>query len=184
MSIAAVEYKHIFGLKPAIGIHFLDDQTVIYPAGSNLVFYSHETKSQRFIHLSEHCDKITSVALSTNRRWLAIAETGKKPQIVIYELTTFRKRKVLQLPENSEYISLCFSSDAKYLLSLSGQPDWALTFWSWEKNKVLATVRATNTTDKIANSVFKEQKESLLGQIVYQWYCCLDLVYLTPLTQQ
>jgi WD40 repeat protein len=176
MSIAGIEYKHVFGLKPTVnsGLNFLDDQTVIYPAGSNLVFYNHENKSQRFIHLSDKSDAMSATAISPNKRWLAVAETGKKPQIVIHELTTFRKRKVLQCPpeiECKEIISMSFSGDAKYLVTQSNGPDWMLTFWSWEKGKVLASIRTTNPPEKNLNLMSKDQqKDSTLGQVVYQWY--------------
>ncbi len=175
MSIAGIEYKHVFGLKPDVngGVGFLDDQTVIYPTGSNLVFYNHENKSQRFIHLSDKADAMTAIAVSANKRWLAVAESGKKPQIVIHELTTFRKRKVLQCPpemESKQFISLGFSGDAKYLVTLSSSPDWTLTFWSWEKGKVLASIRTTNQPEKLINLGREQPKESTLGQVVYQWY--------------
>ena len=44
--------SHIFGLKADVsgGIQYLEDNCVIYPAGHNIVLYSTDTKTQRFIH--------------------------------------------------------------------------------------------------------------------------------------
>jgi hypothetical protein len=44
--------RHVFGLKADVssGIHYLEDNCVIYPAGHNIVLYSTDTKTQRFIH--------------------------------------------------------------------------------------------------------------------------------------
>ena len=38
----------------------------------------------------------------------------------------------------SEYRSIAFSPDSKYLATLGSAPDWTLTYWHWEKSKALA----------------------------------------------
>jgi hypothetical protein len=52
MSAPLLGYRAIFGLKPDVksNVHYVDDQTVLYPAGHNVIIYSAETKTQRFIH--------------------------------------------------------------------------------------------------------------------------------------
>lgn len=77
----------------------MDEQTVVYPSGSNVVLYNHENKTQKFIHLTEKAGGMSSITVSTNKKWLAVAELGKKPSIVIHELSSLRKRKVLNAPE-------------------------------------------------------------------------------------
>ena len=37
-----------------------------------------------------------------------------------------------------EFLCLAFSADDQLLLSVSGAPDWKLTFWSWGKAQVVA----------------------------------------------
>jgi hypothetical protein len=100
-------FRHVFGLKSGtLGtIGFLDEQTVIYPAGSNIIFYNQETKLQKFIHISEKSEGIAAVNISPNRRWLAVSEKGKTPTCIVHDLQTFRKRKVLQLTESDAKVS-------------------------------------------------------------------------------
>ncbi|KAI8901791.1 hypothetical protein BC833DRAFT_76653 [Globomyces pollinis-pini] len=173
MSIAGIEYRHVFGLKASTtgNLFFLDEQTVIYPAGANVIFYNHDTKTQRFIHLSEKAEDMTTITVSPNKKWLAIGEQGKKPQCVIHELTSFRKRKALSIPdlEAKEFVSICFSGDSKFLVTQSGGPDWLLHFWSWEKSKILASVRTTNQEKNAITSFQRDdKKDSTYGAVVYQ----------------
>ena len=86
-------------------VGFLDEQTVIYPAGSNIVFYNQESKMQKFIHISEKSEGIAAINISPNRRWLAVSEKGKKPTCVVHDLQTFRKRKILHLPDSEAKVS-------------------------------------------------------------------------------
>ena len=93
--------SHVFGLKSDVkeNVHYVDEQTVLYPAGSNIILYGIEQKTQRFIPISERVEGITALALSANKKCLAMAEKGEVPQIVIFDLTTFRRRKVISIPE-------------------------------------------------------------------------------------
>jgi hypothetical protein len=103
MSIAAVAHKHVFGLKGDVAnnISFVDESTVIYPAGANTVIYSTESKSQRFIPASENCESITAMDVSSSKRYAAIAERGgERPIICIYDLNSMRKRKTLTPPDS------------------------------------------------------------------------------------
>jgi WD40 repeat protein len=34
-----------------------------------------------------------------------------------------------------EFVSMAFSPDSKYLVTLGGAPDWGMLYWSWEKSR-------------------------------------------------
>lgn len=40
------------------------------------------------------------------------------------------------------FVSCAFSpkNEKHHLITLSGEPDWVLVFWEWEKMKILATI--------------------------------------------
>lgn len=85
------------------------------------------------------------------RRWLAlneIAEEGQKPIITIYDLTTYKRRKILTVPfENStarEFACVQFTYDSKYLVAITGEPDWYLYYYNWDKGKVESHAKAQN----------------------------------------
>ncbi|KAH6584161.1 hypothetical protein BASA61_007631 [Batrachochytrium salamandrivorans] len=186
MSIAAVNHKHVFGLNGDVkgNIAYLDEQTIIYPAGANVVLYNTETKTQKFIPTVDKSGRMTAMAVSGIKRFLAIAERGEKPICTIYDLHTLRRRKVITLPdvESKEFISIGLSADSKYLVTQTGAPDWMLHYWSWEKSKTFASVKVANLSEKFASQqqnspqsitggpqgAGKDSKEHILGLAVCQ----------------
>jgi hypothetical protein len=77
-------------------LFFLDDQTICYPAGHNIVLYNTEEKTQRYISGIEGTEGVTALAITRSKRYLAVAEkTEKTPICVIYDLHTLKRRKVI-----------------------------------------------------------------------------------------
>lgn len=148
MSIAIAQAKHIFGLKSGVSgnICYHDEQTIVYPAGANCILYNIDQKVQKFIAGTDKSEGMTALAVSPNRRYVAIAEKLEKPTITIYDLHSLRKRKVLSAPDviSNEYVSLAFSPDSKYLVAQGGKPDYTLLYWTWEKSKVMAVTKTSN----------------------------------------
>ncbi|KAI8607724.1 WD40-repeat-containing domain protein [Chytriomyces sp. MP71] len=185
MSIAAVSHRYVFGLKGDVenNIAFIDEQTVIYPAGSNTILYHTETKNQKFIPVNEKCEGITCMTVSPNKRYVAIAERSDKPVTCIYDLHTLRKRKTLTPAEadSKDFVCMAFSTDGKYLLTQSGSPDWMLFYWTWEKTKLMAAVKTANVPGEryaVSNLVAAaltpggvghvNAKDHLLGSAIHQ----------------
>ena len=148
MSIALATPRHVFGFKSNVSTNlwYLDEQTIVYPSGSNCILYNIDQRTQRFIPCTENGSGITAIAVSPNRRYVAVAEKSEKPTITIFDLHSLRKRKVLSSPEcqSMEFVSIAFSPDSKYLIAQGGRPDWTLLYWTWEKAKVLAFTKSTN----------------------------------------
>lgn len=149
MSIAIAQTRHVFGLKTGVAgnIFYQDEATIVYPAGAYCVLYNSDQKLQKFIAVSEKGNTMTAIAISPNRRYIAIAEKGdEKATVTIYDLHSLRKKKVLTSAEvqSTEYVSLAFSPDSKYLIAQGGRPDWTLLYWTWEKSKIMATTRTSN----------------------------------------
>ncbi len=52
-----------------------------------------------------------------------------------------------------EIASIAFSSDSKLLAAQGGAPEWNLVVWSWEKSKLLASIKTSNATGSPVNQV-------------------------------
>lgn len=148
MASGIVQLTRAFGFRTGVAnsISFKDEHTVIYPCGSNLVLYNLERKSQKFIPGLEKSNGMTSMATSPNRRYVALAEkTDEGPCIVIYDLASLKRKKLLRGTGliTEEFVSISFSPDSLYLVAQGGGPDWILLYWQWEKTKRLATVRTS-----------------------------------------
>ena len=128
MSTVTAQPKFSFGLKGDVAnnVWYLDEQSIIYPAGANLVVFNIDQKAQKFIPCSPGAEGITALAVSPNKRYAAVAEKrSERPSITVFDLTTLRKRKVLSSSDISsqEYVSLAFSPDSKYLISQVSKPN-------------------------------------------------------------
>lgn len=71
-----------------------------------------------------------------------------------------RKRKVLGGGDVlvRQFVCLAFSTDSKYVIGQSGDPDWMLFYWMWEKQRVMATVK----TGGVTNPIYQVKRLKLL----------------------
>ena len=96
---ATVAPRHTFGIKADVkdNICYLDEQTVLYPAGHNVVIFNTEQKTQKFIPGTDNTEGITAMAVSPNHKYVAVAERakeGEKAQVTVFDLHTLKRRKV------------------------------------------------------------------------------------------
>ncbi|KAM9494283.1 uncharacterized protein Hap1MRO34_004213 [Clarias gariepinus] len=144
-----VEPHHVFGLRRDVrnNLFFLDDETVIFPSGNHCVYYHLLERWNKFIPIAKRGKRIQSLAMSPNRRYLAVSEHKKQAKISIYDLQNFQchKKQVLTTEEINlqEFTCMAFSSDSKYLLGLAGGLGSTLFYWEWENNEVISTQRST-----------------------------------------
>lgn len=94
-----------------------------------------------------------ALALSADRRYLAVSERGERSTITVLDLhhEQGRKRQVLTAGDvpAQEFVCMAFSPDSKYLIGQTGPPEWTLIFWLWEKHKVLAAVKTSSSSNPV-----------------------------------
>ncbi|KAI9208884.1 WD40-repeat-containing domain protein, partial [Polychytrium aggregatum] len=143
----------------------------LYPAGSQLIIYNIEQKTQRFVTIAEG-DGISTMAItgtapsnpgnltanmgtsqSTNLPIViavAVRSEERGPSVVLVDLQATRRRKILSPgdgTQSKEFISIAFSHDGKNIIGQSGAPDWNLYYWGYEKPKLYATIRSTSNAN-------------------------------------
>lgn len=145
------------------GICSITPEQTLYAAGRSAVVHSaapdDTERSQIFLSGSERGRFIRALAMSPNKRCVAIAEEGlARPQLVVYPEFTdpiHKKFKQLAMPPvggsdatiSKTYIALAFSRDTapdyRYLAALSGAPDYMLHVWALDcakmTNKLVGT---------------------------------------------
>ncbi|KAI8996694.1 quinon protein alcohol dehydrogenase-like superfamily [Gaertneriomyces semiglobifer] len=191
MAIPSVFQSHVFGLSAEVrdNVHFLDEQTIIYPAGTQLVIFNSEQKTQRFLNVSDG-DGITALAVNAAGTMAAVAvKAGShlpgtsdglrrgshlwsgsvvpsstppagEASLLLYDLQTGRKKKTLTPG----------SSDAKEFFSVSFSPDakYVLaqsagpdwTLYIWDWDK--SKLRGTAKTTNIGNVELNDMTVNLL----------------------
>jgi hypothetical protein len=88
-------YHHLFGLnvQTSPSILYVDDTTVLYSVGHNVVLHNIDTNRQRVFSGLETTKAITALALTPRKNMLAIAERGDRAVVSIYDTTTGRRKK-------------------------------------------------------------------------------------------
>ncbi|KAI9190309.1 Cilia- and flagella-associated protein 57 [Blastocladiella emersonii ATCC 22665] len=76
MSIASVSPAVVFGVRAAARdpFQFMDEQSLVYIAGGNIVVYSPSTKSQKFVPSSTRDAAITALSITRERHYMAVGE--------------------------------------------------------------------------------------------------------------
>ena len=147
-SNTCIQLRYLIGLNQSVSenISFTEEDTLVYIAGHSIVLYSRAEKRQRFLQAPEITESITAYTSGSGKRLCAIAERGEKPQVHIFDLRTFRRKKSFAATESlsREFVSIQFSQDDQYILTLSGAPHWMLTVWNWAKAKIVAQTQVSN----------------------------------------
>jgi hypothetical protein len=101
--MAALLHRHIFGFKGDVHrpVCYIDDHTVLYPAGNNTCIFNVEQRLQRFLPGTEKTDEITSITVSPNKKFVAIAERSDKAILTIFDLHSLKRRRLLTAAESS-----------------------------------------------------------------------------------
>ena len=90
---------------------------------------------------------VSALAVSHNKRYLAVCEKSAQALCIVYELNTLKRRRILTSSEltSSEFTQASFAySEEKlqnYLLTLSGEPDYRVIIWLWDKQRFVAQLR-------------------------------------------
>lgn len=100
--------RYLFGLRKDVkdNVHYVDDVTLVYPAGHNIVVYWTDSKTQKFVPGNLESEDITAITLSPNKRFLAMAERAEKGMITIFDLQTLKRRKVLVSVDTGSKVNL------------------------------------------------------------------------------
>ncbi|NWX48456.1 CFA57 protein, partial [Steatornis caripensis] len=160
----AVQPVAVFGCRPRVagGVCFLEDHVVLHAAGTGCLQLHLEQKWHKFIPGIEKSRGVQALAVSPNRRYLAVSETvAEQPVLTVYELSSVpaRRRRTLAAAEfpAREAVSLAFSPDCRFLVAATAPPEGHLTYWLWEKQRLMAAVRVEATAGGVCQVSFSPQ---------------------------
>ncbi|RZF41535.1 hypothetical protein LSTR_LSTR000249 [Laodelphax striatellus] len=165
---------------------FITEDDVLYPAGGVLVIHNYLERTQRYIKLPRHLNTVSMLVVSPNKNVVAVVQEGEKPSILLYDLKTLKRKKILNLPYESpvrNFASVAFTSDNKYVVAITGSPDWMMLFFLWEKGKIETSTKAnsppanTGAIVQVAPNLTDNTVVSLVGPGIFRLLAVSDMVW-------
>ncbi|XP_051991128.1 cilia- and flagella-associated protein 44 [Xyrauchen texanus] len=116
-------------------LQLLDEHTLAFIAGNQLILLDVHTKEQRYIRSSSG-GGIGAIMTHPSKQYFAVGEKGHQPNIIIYEYPSLRPYRILRGGTGSSYSFMGFNRDGTLLASVGGAPDYMLTLWDWMQEQV------------------------------------------------
>jgi len=171
----SLAHRHIFGIKGGIkgNIHFTEESHLLYPAGHNAILYYGDQKTQARVYPGmEGSEGITCLAVTPNRKFLAVCERFQERAVCsIFDINSGkRRRNTLSYTSGEEttreFVCASFSAENKFLITQGGPPDWTLTLWSWDKARAHGAVKVSNLTGSVIHEVSFNPTDSSLVCVI------------------
>jgi WD40 repeat protein len=154
-----LKLAHAFGVYPAAvrdSLVSVGDDAFAYLSGRHVAICDHVRHRVCFLPRDARNRVVTSMTKSMNGKYLAIAEReggedGKvqisihslpKPDLLLdgkVEAKDILHRVLHPANRRLDISGLAFTTDGKYLLSLSAMPESTVTYWRWEAEKAVSS---------------------------------------------
>lgn len=119
-------------------------------ANRNALFYVsahtgiiHDLQADQQFLLQGHCNQITSVCVSKDKRWIATADFGPDSMLVVWDALRATPVKILPThPDHGGIAAMDMSADAMFLATLSYNYPQVLSVWEWPANSTSPAISA------------------------------------------
>jgi WD40 repeat protein len=121
-------------------VHLLGD-TIVFCSGNIMNFFNMKTLSLTFFHGVRGC--LGCVAIHPSKNYLAFGEKYiENPNIYVLKYPSMEIFKLLQNGSQKSYYSLVFNADGTKLASVGNEPDYYLSIWDWNEEKIVLKYKA------------------------------------------
>ncbi|VDN95986.1 unnamed protein product [Rodentolepis nana] len=123
-------------------LHLLDVDIIGFVVGNYFEIHNIITSERSFIRSTSGLG-IGAVDIHTEKKYIAIAEKGSKPNVCIYEYPSLKLYRILTEGTQTAYSSCQFSPDGSLLVTVGDEPDYLLTIWDWREEKIVLRNKAS-----------------------------------------
>uniref|UniRef100_A0ABL0EFU1 Cilia- and flagella-associated protein 57 n=1 Tax=Rhodnius prolixus TaxID=13249 RepID=A0ABL0EFU1_RHOPR len=133
-------------------LQLISDEILLYPIGKIIAIYNKSTHSQHYIKLCRSEKQINLIAVSPDRKYVAVAEKHGSPRFSVYDIQTRKRLKLLGNPikncTSEEFVALTFTHDSKHIVGVVGHPDWLILYYSWQRGRIESHAKAIYSNNK------------------------------------
>jgi cilia- and flagella-associated protein 44 len=141
--------KEMLGLHHTFGndftrrnnISLIEEGKIIYAAGNNIIIENLVTNAKDYL-LSIDEGGVGAVAVHPSKQLFAVGCKGVQPNIYIYSYPDIKLLKILRNGAERGYSCLSFNKAGNELASVASAPDFMLTIWLWDEEKIFLHAKA------------------------------------------
>jgi WD40 repeat protein len=138
-----VALHHIFGadLTRINNLCFIEDDIIMYISGNAVIFENINSGSKDYLLGIDEIG-VGAVAVHPSRTKFAVGGKGCMPNVYIYDYPSCKISTVLRGGTERAFASLSFSDEGDKLATVGGLPDYMLTVWDWQEQRIILHCKA------------------------------------------
>uniref|UniRef100_A0A803YMV6 Cilia- and flagella-associated protein 251 n=1 Tax=Meleagris gallopavo TaxID=9103 RepID=A0A803YMV6_MELGA len=118
------------GYNSSLAVHSIEDGMLLYVCAHTVVV--HDVLGSRQHHLQGHANAISCLCVSEDRRWVATADQGPDPLVIIWDaFSGIPVRTIFDSHAGSGVCAIAISRDAKCLVTISAGMVQRVCMWRW-----------------------------------------------------
>ncbi|XP_009996744.1 PREDICTED: WD repeat-containing protein 66 [Chaetura pelagica] len=132
-SLHSLSLSWVFGYNSSLAVHSLmdgEEQVLLYVSSHTVVI--HDVLGNRQYHLQGHTNAISCLCVSEDRRWVATADRGPDPLIIVWDSFSGIPVRTIFGSHSDEGVSaIAISQDMKYLATIGAGRVQKVCVWKW-----------------------------------------------------
>ena len=134
---------YVFGadLTRISNLSFVEDDVIAYISGAVVVFQNIVSGQKEYL-LGIDESGIGCITIHPSRTKFAVGGRGYQPNIYIYDYPSKNVIRILKNGTERAYASLSFNETGDKLASVGSFPDYMLTTWDWEMERIILHCKA------------------------------------------
>lgn len=123
-------------------IFFVSEEEIAYSSGPTHQILNLRTMERKLFEASE-VKGVGCIAVSNDKKYIAVGECGYFPNIMIYKYDTSEfLYRILRKGTETAYSALSFNEQDTYLASAGSDPDHNLIIWNWRTESIILKAKA------------------------------------------
>ncbi|XP_066257532.1 cilia- and flagella-associated protein 44 [Euwallacea similis] len=143
LDILQFDFSYGYDCLKYFNLSVLDENTVAFSSGNFINFFDVPKRKITF-RRSALGGGIGRIRKNRNPEfpYFAVAECGQVPIIIMYAWPSLEIICVLEGGAEKTYANIDFNPEGELLVSQSGEPDFLITVWNWQKHIILLRTKS------------------------------------------